>query len=112
MYLPEKNLLQINADFRVFTDMEERWCSFYSTISGAPPVVRDVVHEWFEQALIETVLGVQSLHGSQEWTPKNMADALSEEALTAAAMQRYHVDISAKRALGAKLGTLKDRSAA
>lgn len=112
VYLMEKNLLQINADFRVFTDMEERWCAFYSAIGAAAPVIRDVVHEWFEQALIETVLGVQSLHGSQEWTPKNMADALSEEALTAAAMQRYHVDMAAKRALGAKLGTLKDRSAA
>jgi hypothetical protein len=112
VYLPEKNLLQINTDFRVFTDMEERWCSFYSAIPGAAPVIRDVVHEWFEQALIETVLGVQALHGSQEWTPKDMADALSEEALTAAAMQRYHVDMATKRALGAKLGTLKDRSAA
>ena len=70
VYLPEKNLLQINSDFRVFTDMEERWCSFYSAIGGAGPVIRDVVHEWFEQALIETVLGVQSLHGSQEWTQR------------------------------------------
>jgi hypothetical protein len=111
-YLPEKNLLQINADFRVFTDMEERWCNFYSGMSGAKPTIRDVVHEWFEQALIETVLGVQALHGSQEWTPKDMADALSEEALTAATMQRYHVDVAVKRALGAKLGTLKDKATA
>jgi hypothetical protein len=111
-YLPEKNLLQINADFRVFTDMEERWCTFYSGTPGARPSIRDVVHEWFEQALIETVLGVQGLHGSQEWTPKDVADALSQETLTAATMQRYHVDVAVKRALGAKLGTLKDKTAA
>jgi hypothetical protein len=111
-YLPEKNLLQINSDFRVFTDMEERWCTFYSATPGATPAIRDVVHEWFEQALIETVLGVQALHGSQEWTPKDVAEALSEEALTAATMQRYHVDVAVKRALGAKLGTLKDKTAA
>lgn len=111
-YLPEKNLLQINADFRVFTDMEARWCRFYADVGGAANVVRDVVHEWFEQALIETVLGVQALHGSQEWTLKDMAEALSEEALTAATMQRYHVDVAVKRALGAKLGTLKDKTAA
>ena len=109
---PEKNLLQINADFRVFTDMEERWCRFYSATSGAKPTIRDVVHEWFEQALIETVLGVQALHGSQEWTPKDMGEALSEEALTAATMQRYHVDVAVKRSLGAKLGTLRDKTAA
>jgi hypothetical protein len=41
-----------------------------------------------------------------------MADALSLEALTAATMQRYHVDVAVKRALGAKLGTLKDKAAA
>jgi hypothetical protein len=111
-YLPEKNLLQINADFRVVTDMEARWCNFYSEVGGAAAVISDVVHEWFEQALIETVLGVQALHGSQEWTLKDIANALSEEALTSATMQRYHVDVAVKRALGAKLGTLKDRSAA
>jgi hypothetical protein len=111
-YLPEKNLLQINADFRVFTDMEQRWCDFYSGVGGAKVVIRDVVHEWFEQALVETVLGVQALHGSQEWTPKDLSLALSEEALTAATMQRYHIDVAVKRALGAKLGTLREKSAA
>jgi hypothetical protein len=111
-FLPEKNLLQINADFRVFTDMEDRWCDFYSKISGAKPVVRDVVREWFEQALIETVLGVQALRGSQEWTGNDLGTAWSEEALTAAVMQRYHIDNAARRALGAKLGTLKDKRSA
>jgi hypothetical protein len=111
-FLPEKNLLQINTDFRVFTDMEQRWCDFYSDVAGAKATIRDVVHEWFEQALIETVLGVQALHGSQEWTPKDLSLALSEEALTATTMQRYHIDVAVKRALGAKLGTLRDKSAA
>ena len=60
----------------------------------------------------ETVLGVQALHGSQEWTPKDMAEALSQEALTAATMQRYHVDVAVNWALGAKLGTLRDKTAA
>ncbi len=41
-----------------------------------------------------------------------MARAMSEEALTAAVMQRYHIDVAVKRALGAKLGTLKDKAAA
>jgi hypothetical protein len=111
-YLPEKNLLQINGDFRVFTDMEERWCAQYADISGARPVVRDVVREWFEQALVEAVLGVQALHGSQEWPVDAIARAMSEEALTAAVMQRYHIDVAVKRTLGAKLGTLKDKTAA
>jgi hypothetical protein len=61
--------------------------------------------------LIETVIGVQALH-SQEWTVEHLAKALSEEALTAAVMQRYHVDVAVKRALGAKLGSLRDKSVA
>jgi hypothetical protein len=58
------------------------------------------------------VIGVQALHGSQEWTVEHIARALSEEALTAAVMQRYHVDMAVKRTLGAKLGSLRDKAVA
>ena len=37
---------------------------------------------------------------------------ISQEALTTAVMQRYHVDTSVRRALGSKLGSLKERAAA
>jgi len=36
---------------------------------------------------------------------------MSSEALTAAVMQRYHIDNSIKRVLGARLGLLKKKSA-
>ncbi len=61
------------------------------------------MREWFEQTLVETVLGVRSLAGSQRWSVEDVGNALSEEALTAAVMQRYHVDVASKRALR-KLG--------
>lgn len=109
-YLFDQNLLQINGDFRVFTDMVDRWCDFYSHVPGARPEIRKVCHEWFEQALVETVLGAQTLKGSKEWTIDDMKVALNEEALTAAVMQRYHIDVAVRRALGAKLGTLKDKA--
>ena len=73
--------------------------------------VEETVHEWFEQALIETVLGVQALSGSQEWSIEDISRAQSEEALTSAVMQRYHIDNSVKRTLGAKLGSLKEKAA-
>jgi hypothetical protein len=111
-YLPEKNLLQINSDFRVIEDMIDRWCARYPDLPGSRPIVRDVVHEWFEQALIETVIGVQALHGSQEWTIEQVARAHSEEALTAAVMQRYHIDVAIRRALGSKLGSLREKASA
>ena len=109
-YLPEQNLLLINGDFRVYDDMIERWCKQYSHAPGARPTVQEVVREWFEQALIETVLGVHSLRDARYWTIEEIRDALSEEALTATVMPRYHIEMSVRRALGAKLGTLKEKA--
>jgi hypothetical protein len=88
--------------------MVDRWSERYSEAPGARQAVKDTVHEWFEQALVETVLGVQALSGSQEWSVEDIRRASSEEALTAAVMQRYHIDNSIKRVLGARLGSLKE----
>ncbi len=110
-YLPQENLILVNADFRVFSDMINRWCERYSHVSGARETVQDVVREWFEQQMIEAVLGVQALRDARQWTIEDLEKAWSEEALTAAVMPRYHVDVAVKRALGAKLGTLKDKVA-
>lgn len=109
-YLVEQNVLQINADFRVFTDMVDRWCRQYAGTLGVREAVEDVVHEWFEQALVETVLGVLALKDSQRWTVEDIGRALSEEALSSAVMSRYHIDVTVKRALGAKLGSLRERA--
>jgi hypothetical protein len=107
-YLPDQHLLQINGDFRAFTDMVDRWSKQYP--AAARDIIEDVVREWFEQAVIETVLGVVSLKGSQEWTDDNIAHGWSEEALTAAVMPRYHIDVAVRRTLGSKLGSLKQAS--
>jgi Histidine kinase-, DNA gyrase B-, and HSP90-like ATPase len=109
-YLPEQNLLQINGDFRGFTDMIDRWCKFYSHVPGARKDVSEVCREWFEQALIEAILGVQALKDSREWTVEDIGKSLSEEALTSAVMPRYHIDVAVKRALGSKLGSIKERA--
>lgn len=60
--------------------------------------------------LIETVMGVQALRDARQWSVQDVDKTWSEEALTAAVMPRYHVDIAVKRALGAKLGTLKEKN--
>lgn len=107
-YLSEVNMLQINADFRVFVNMVEHWCNEYDLESNNEVVV-EVVREWFEQTLIETVIGCQQLQGDRRWSSNDLESVLSEVALTAAVMPRYHVANAIKRALGAKLGTLRDR---
>ena len=111
-FMPDQNLLQINADFRVITDVVDRWCDFYGEVPGARPVVEEVVHEWFEQALIETVVGAQALRGSPQWTVDDLARLWSEEGLTSAVLQRYHIDINVRRVLGSKLGSLREKMAA
>jgi hypothetical protein len=106
-FLIEQNRLLINADFRVFTDMISK---FTKDLGGNPAlyeVVEDAVHGWFEQALIETVIGIQALRNSKEWSVAALEAALSDEALTTAVMPRYHVHNSVKRELGSKLGKLE-----
>jgi hypothetical protein len=111
-YLADQNILQINADFRVFTDMIDRWVGRYAEVPGAQEVIRQTVQEWFEQALVETIVGAQALQGSPQWTIEDIAHLWSEEALTAAALQRYHIDINVKRSLGTRLGSIKEKVAA
>lgn len=105
-YLPEQNTLLVNADFRVFQDMADRLCKEKENTHGVNinAVAEDAVHAWFAQALVETVLGIQQLKGSKEWGIDEVNKALSEEALTTAVMQRYHVHIACRRELGVKLG--------
>jgi hypothetical protein len=68
--------------------------------------VLEIVHQWFEQALVETVIGIKQLKGSKEWGLEEIEKALSPEALTSAVMQRYHVYIACKREVGAKFESL------
>lgn len=111
-YLPQANRILINEDFRVFQDMFDRWTQQYENVPGARKVVEQAVKEWFEQQLIESVMGVQTLRGSSEWTLGQLEAGWSEEALTAAVMPRYHIDLAVKRALGSKLGKAQERKTA
>ncbi len=106
-YLADQNLLLINADFRVFVDMQKYFEKEIGDKPGGQDLIREVVRGWFEQALVETVIGVQALQNSREWTHQDIEHALSVEALTAAVMQRYHIHFAVKRELGSKLGSLK-----
>jgi hypothetical protein len=109
-YLRDQNLLLINADFRVFVDMVNHFVREFGGTSDVENVVREAVHTWFEQALTETVIGIQGLEGSREWAQNDIDTAVSEESLTTAVMQRYHVMFAVKRELGAKMGSRKKRA--
>lgn len=66
-----------------------------------------IAASWWQQALEETILGVLALRGSEHWSERTVAEALSEVSLTAAAMARYHLDAALKRELAIRLGTLR-----
>lgn len=110
-FLVDQNVLLINADFRVFNDLIDRFVKEFGQAS-VRPTVTTAVRGWFEQALVEAVIGVQALAGSKEWTSQEIDRALSEEALTLAVMPRYHVYNSVRRELGSKLGKLSTAAAA
>jgi hypothetical protein len=48
-------------------------------------------------------MGVRALKGSKLWGGDKIEAALSEEALTAAVMPRYHVYTAIKRTLGVQM---------
>jgi hypothetical protein len=102
-----QNLLMINADFRVFTDMVDRWVTAYAHVPGAETSVREVVHEWFEQQLTETVMSAKALKSTGRWSIDELSRLWNEESLTAAVLPRWHIDQSIRRNLGQRLGTLK-----
>jgi len=110
-YLEKDNMLQINADFRVFTDMVKRWSEYFGTVPGAQAVVQEVVREWFEQSLVEAVLSSNTLRNAQHWSIDDVRAMLSQEGLTAVVLPRWHIEQSIKRALGSKFGALKGKPA-
>lgn len=110
-YIPELHTIYINGDFRVFTDMIKHFEELYEGVDQAAVVIPGVVHEWFEQQLIEVVLGARALEGSRLWDADQLKLAWSPEALTAAVMPRYHVHNMIKRSLGTQLRSLKQLAA-
>lgn len=110
-YLEDQNTLLINGDFRIFKDMEDHWVSEYEREHGRVPglkqIVRDLVHQWYEQSLVEAIIGLQGLRGSREWTIIDLQDAWSDAALTTVVMQRYHPYNAVKRDLAIRISSLK-----
>src|SRR4029079_17206587 len=53
-FIRNQNTLLVNADFRVFADMQTRLAKEKDV--GAGPslreIVKEIVHQWFEQALV------------------------------------------------------------
>lgn len=100
---PERWEIHANADFRVLTDVVRFCVREWSLPANAEVECRKEIRSWFEQTLIESVMGIESLRDtSDEWGAKACEAALSTEALTAAVMARYNMIGAAKQRLAGK----------
>lgn len=109
-YLADQNKLLVNADFRAFTEMVERWQRRYEHVAGGKPAIVAAVREWFQQQLVETIMSAWALKQGGKWSMQELPELWSESALTAAVLPRYHIDVNVKRTLGQRLGTLRAAS--
>lgn len=105
-----QNVLLVNEDFRVYTDLVTHFVRQYEGFPGAEKTVPEVIKEWYAQQLVEAVLGLLGVRGSAKWPPNDVEKALSEEALTSVVMLRYNLYQQVSRVLGTRLGSLKDRA--
>ncbi|HVZ16188.1 MAG TPA: ATP-binding protein [Terriglobales bacterium] len=103
-YLERDNIIRANADFQGFADIMKYFGELYGDLPGAETMIRNDVQEVFEQQLIEVVAGALSFRNRPRWTPDEFKQAVSQEALTAACMCRYHLLNQIRRSLGGKLG--------
>lgn len=104
-----QNVLLVNEDFRVYTDLVKHFVRLYEGYPGVERTVPEVIKEWYAQQLVEAVLGVLAVRGSARWPPNMVETALSEEALTSVVMPRYNLYQQVSRVLGTKLGSLKEK---
>jgi hypothetical protein len=104
-----QNVLLVNEDFRVYTDLVTHFVRQYEGYPGAEKTVPETIKEWYAQQLVEAVLGVLGVRGSAKWPPNDVEKALSEEALTSVVMLRYNLYQQVSRVLGTKLGSLKEK---
>lgn len=105
-YVASQHLIMLNADFPPIQDDILRFTADIRskkpnlTAEAITTPVTQVVRRWYELLAVETVMGVQKLRGLPGWPQSVVEMALSEEALTAAAMHRYHTNFAVKRELG------------
>jgi hypothetical protein len=104
-YCPEPNVLKINEDFPAFAQLVQLVHAQAGCEACLLPVVKGVVRGWYEQALIETIVGAQAMRRCG-MSDQDISALTSEEALSAAVLSRYHLSKAAKWELGTKLGAM------
>jgi len=103
MYLERENTLQINEDFRVFTDLIDHQIPLRPDVDSLE--TKDVIQEYIASQLVEVVMGIQSLKGSRVWNDDEIKQALSPEALTSASIPRFTLIRQVNKVIGQRRGS-------
>ena len=104
--MASSNTILINRDFRVFNDMVETWTRQYANDPNARAAVEAAVREWFQQHLVEAVIGALALKATGRWSEQEIEKLWSQDALTAVVLPRYHVHLAIRKSLRQKIGSL------
>lgn len=90
-YLATSHTIYINANFRGFTHLIEFVLDGFQGWPGARTLATKEMRNYYELSFMESVLGMLSIQAStNQWSAEECEKALSPEALTLSAMQRFH----------------------
>jgi hypothetical protein len=107
-YLPATNQIKMNKQFSGFISLVDHFAKDYGDNDVIRETCTNAIHGWYELAIIDTFMGIRSLQKSSKWSDEETFRALSQEALTAVCMQRYHQANAIKRELGSKMGAVRE----
>ena len=102
-YEPGDHIILANGDFQGFQDVIKFFCEKLEDIPHAAEIVVKTVRNVYAQTLMETVAGALALKHRPSWNDDDVAKAYSQEALTAACMNRSYQVMNIKRMVGSDL---------
>jgi hypothetical protein len=97
--------IHANKDFRAFHDVLKIVASETNMPVGANIELQNLVFTYFQQQLVEAVLGILAIKDSPMWGPDDLQTAFSAEALTVAIMPRILVFEKLKQQLNSKFNS-------
>lgn len=104
-YVREENEIFANTEFRVFSDMIDRFVDEVGASDDAQvELVQDTVREWYEQVLTEAVIRSWNFEHEQMWQDSEYRQLVSPESLTMAVLPFTFLLGRIRQGIGVKIG--------
>jgi len=102
-----------NVDFRMYQSILGTLLQEFNSDGddSRALLIAQIAREWFEQKLIETVIGVRMLENGGTWSPQALSDALDPKALTAAFISdTFHTRAAIRREIVRAVGASSQKT--